>query len=76
MNKIDSVTSTDKVVTIRGVSFSKLHSKHTLTIKEEEGKIILENDDYRCLVDGFGYYTGDWRGKEITVDKNYRVVKV
>jgi len=76
MNKIDSVVSTDKIVTIRGVGFSKLHSKHTLTIKEEEGKIILEHEDYRCLVNGLGDYMGDWRGKKITVDENYKVVKV
>ena len=76
MNKNDTTLSTDKVVTIRGVGFSKLYSKYTLTIHEEEGKIILENDDYRNLINGLGDYMGNWRGKKITIDENYKVVKV
>jgi len=76
MNKIDSVLSKDKTVTIKSISFSKLYSKYTLKIREEEGNIILEHDEYRHLINKLGDYTGHWRGKEITVDEDYRVVKV
>ena len=78
MSKNDKAVSVagDKVVTIKGVALSKLHSRYTLTIKEERGKLLLEHDDYRYLIKKFGTYTGHWRGEKIAIDKDYKVVKV
>jgi len=77
MNENCTTISTDlKKVTIKSIIFSKLHSKYVLAIKEKDGKIILEKEEYRLMINKFGTYTGHWRGKIISVDKNYKIVEI
>lgn len=63
-----------KKLTIKNINFSKKHSRYCIGVKEENGKIVLDSADLMYMNNKFGTYQGNWRNKEIEVDKNFTLL--